>query len=72
MWFRGPYDVSRTGPWGGSSTGNGPYECCQRVMVDRVMTFAWPFIMHLGKVIIGGTVKKDSKDKWDEILAMPT
>jgi hypothetical protein len=41
-------------------------------MVDWVMTFAWPFIMHLRKVIINGAVKKDSKTKWDQILAMPT
>jgi hypothetical protein len=72
MWFRSADDGSRFSPWENSSTGNSPDECCQRVMVDWVMTFAWPFIMHLRKVIINGAVKKDSKTKWDQILAMPT
>jgi len=72
IWFCSPDDGSRFSPWGQASTDNSPYECCQRVMVDWVMTLAWPFIMHLRKVIIGGAVKKDSKKKWDAILAMPT
>jgi hypothetical protein len=42
-------------------------------MIDWIMTFAWPFVKDLpAKVKIGGVVKKDSKVKWNELLAMST
>jgi hypothetical protein len=34
------------------------------------MTFAWPFIIGVPKVVIGGAVKKDQKKKWDALLAL--
>jgi hypothetical protein len=70
MWFRSPDDGHNTSPWCGSSVIIPPYICCQRVMVDWIMTFAWPFIKSLSKVTIGGAVKKDSKVKWDGLLAL--
>jgi hypothetical protein len=49
----------------------GAYTCCQRIMVDWIMTFAWPFIESLSKVTIGGALKRDTKTKWDALLALP-
>jgi hypothetical protein len=35
------------------------------------MKFTWPFLMNIRKVVIGGTVKKDQKEKkWDDLLAL--
>jgi len=39
MWFRSPDDGYFTSPWGQSPTRSRPYICCQRVMVDWIMTF---------------------------------
>lgn len=47
----------------------GPFVCCQRTMVDWIMTFAWPFFKDIRKVTLGGVIKKDSKVKWDDLLA---
>ncbi|KAB2111254.1 hypothetical protein AG0111_0g1550 [Alternaria gaisen] len=45
--------------------------CCQRTMVDWIMTFAWPCVKDLrAKVVVGGILKKDTKDKWNELLAL--
>ena len=71
MWFRSPDDGWLSSPWSDHDTVS-DYVCCQRVMVDWIMIFAWPFVKLLPKVIIGGAVKKDSKTKWDGLLALPT
>ncbi|KAF2130386.1 hypothetical protein P153DRAFT_356163 [Dothidotthia symphoricarpi CBS 119687] len=70
IWFRSPDDGWKYSPWGCFDTLS-LYICCQRTMVDWVMTFAWPFVKDLPKVIIGGAVKRDSKRKWDDLLALP-
>ncbi|KAF2659956.1 hypothetical protein K491DRAFT_688810 [Lophiostoma macrostomum CBS 122681] len=44
--------------------------CCQRTMVDWIMTLAFPFIKSLPKVTLEGYVRKPSKDKWEHILQM--
>jgi hypothetical protein len=45
--------------------------CCQRTMVDLIMTFAWPFFKDLhAKVTVGGILKEDRKKKWNERLAL--
>jgi len=40
-------------------------------MVDWIMTFARPFVKDLPKVRLGGILKKDTKDKWNKLLALP-
>jgi hypothetical protein len=59
-------------PWGyrRSSTPSVPAVCCQRVMVDWIMTFAWPFIKEVSIVTIDGAVKEESKTRWDTLLAL--
>ena len=71
MWFRSPGDGWRFSPFSDYDT-RSPYVCCQRTMVDWIMTFAWPFVKDLPKVILGGAVKRESKLKWDGFLALPT
>jgi hypothetical protein len=73
MWFRDPKEREgyRESPWVDGARHDELYTCCQRVMVDWVMTFAWPFVKTLPKVTIGGAVKHDSKVKWDALLALP-
>ncbi|CAN9097592.1 unnamed protein product [Alternaria alternata] len=45
--------------------------CCQRTMVDLIMTFAWPCVKDLrAKVTVGGILKEDTKKKWNELLAL--
>ena len=35
------------------------------------MTFLWPFIIRISKVVLGGAIKRASKRKWDDMLAQP-
>lgn len=69
IWFQSPDDGYYYSPWSDHNT-IGPYTCCQRVVIEWIMTFAWPFIMSIQKVIIGRAVKKDSKIKWNGLLAL--
>jgi hypothetical protein len=43
MWFRSPGDGWKGYPWRRYDI-TAPWICCQRVKVDWVMTFAWPFV----------------------------
>jgi hypothetical protein len=70
FWFRSPNDGWHCSPWSDGNT-DPPYTCCQHVIIDWTMTFAWPFIIGVPKVVIGGAVKKDQKKKkWDALLAL--
>ncbi|KAF1911213.1 hypothetical protein BDU57DRAFT_543574 [Ampelomyces quisqualis] len=68
--FRSPDDGWHFGPWSPGWGASGPYTCCQRVMVDWIMTVAWPYVKHLPKVMVGGAVKRDSETKWNNLLAL--
>jgi hypothetical protein len=59
-------------PWGyrRSSIPSVPAVCCQRVMVDWIMTFAWPFIKEVSIVTIDGAVKEESKTRGGTLLAL--
>jgi hypothetical protein len=73
MRFRSPEDGWDGMPWGdlyGITEDRRPVECCQRTMVDWIMTFAFPYVKAIPKVTLEGYVKKDSKKKWEEILSM--
>lgn len=70
MWFCSPDDGWETSPWASSFADISSYECCQRTMVEWRIIFAWPFVKLLPNVVIGGAVKKDSKIKWDGLLAL--
>lgn len=70
IWFRSPYDGYKYLPWSSDFMPQG-HTCCQRTMVDWIMTFAWPFIFRIHKVIVGGAVKRGSKRMWDDMLADP-
>jgi len=69
IWFCRPEDGWIASPWG-SPLMAGPLVCCERTMVDWIMTFAWPFVKDIRKVTLGGAIKKDSKVKWDDLLAL--
>jgi hypothetical protein len=74
LWFRSPDDGDTFYPRGLLTRDNGRAEsvCCQRTMVDWIMTFAWPFVSELpkAKVTVGGILKRYSREKWNEMLAM--
>jgi hypothetical protein len=69
LWFRSPNDGWMYSPWSDWNT-TSPYICCQCVIIDWIMIFAWPFMVGVPKVVIGGAVKKDQKKKWDALLAL--
>ena len=74
LWFRSPEDGACYYPSGMRNVNWGvehSFTCCQRTMVDWIMTFAWPFVKDLPKVRLGGILKKDTKDKWNKLLALP-
>ena len=73
LWFRSPDDGVSYYPYGMRRVDKSmaSFVCCQRTMVDWIMTFAWPFVKDLPKVRLGGILKKDTKDKWNELLALP-
>jgi hypothetical protein len=58
LWFRSPNDEWMYSPWSDWNT-TSLYICCQRIIIDWIMTFVWPFIVGVPKVVIGGAVKKD-------------
>jgi hypothetical protein len=70
LWFRSPHDGDRYYPPGINNGSQGGFICCQRTMVDWIMTFAWPFVSTLPKVTLGGILKKDTKVKWNRLLAL--
>ncbi|KAJ4381748.1 hypothetical protein N0V86_003113 [Didymella sp. IMI 355093] len=66
-YFRRPYDGYCHSPvW--NAYGFRGEDRCQRTMVDWIMTFLWPFIMRIGKVVLGDAIKRGSKPKWDVML----
>ena len=74
LWFRSPHDGYNFNPYVQPDTYydyNNEFECCQRTMVDWIMTFAWPFVKDVPTVILGGAVKKASKKKWEYLLSLP-
>jgi len=74
LWFRSPEDGASYYPSGMRNVNWGvehSFTCCQRTMADWIMTFAWPFVKDLPKVRLGGVLKKDTKDKWNKLLALP-
>jgi hypothetical protein len=74
LWFRSPDDGADYYPHGMGDYNHGErssFTCCQRTMVDWIMTLAWPFVKALPKVRLGGILKKDTKDKWNGLLALP-
>jgi hypothetical protein len=70
LWFWSPDDGWESSPWSNNWDDTASYICCQRVMIDWIMTFAWPFLVDVRNVVIGDTVKKDQKKKWDDLLAL--
>jgi len=82
--FRKPYDIHRNrNPWSTFRDHNRhhtwfqvdqkyrsmPSIPCQKVMVDWILTFAFPFIRNIPNVYLVGAVKRVTKQKWDYILA---
>lgn len=81
LWFRSPDDGASWYPHGIKTIvhkvnnmrddNDNKIICCQRTMVDLIMTFAWPFFKDLrAKVTVGGILKEDRKKKWNERLAL--
>ncbi|KAF2000618.1 hypothetical protein P154DRAFT_465878, partial [Amniculicola lignicola CBS 123094] len=62
--FRDPEDGYLGDPWPTVEK-----TTCQSVMVDWIMTFAYPFIRHISTVKIIGYVKRPQKDRWEYILS---
>ncbi|KAF2739619.1 hypothetical protein EJ04DRAFT_606202, partial [Polyplosphaeria fusca] len=57
--FRSPDDGYNSSPWKRISLWGDAdsYTCCQRTMVDWIMTAAFPYVKHIAKVRIVGAVK---------------
>ncbi|KAL1801640.1 hypothetical protein ACET3X_001982 [Alternaria dauci] len=82
LWFRSPDDGSSFYPHAirnilhdtsihNANNTDGRIICCQRIMVDWIMTFAWPHVKDLhARVTVGGILEKNTKDKWNELLAL--
>jgi len=74
--FGSPDDGYAGSPWGSDMTRHrlpryhgADYVCCQRTMVDWICTFAYPFLSSPKVTVhLTGTVKKDTKDKWEAIF----
>jgi len=58
--FRSPEDGTDGNAWG--------RPCCQRTIVDWIMTFAFPFVKDVPKVTLEGYVKRPSKLMWEDAL----
>ncbi|KAF2274946.1 uncharacterized protein EI97DRAFT_459896 [Westerdykella ornata] len=58
--FRAPDVGFLASPW------NQP--CCQAVVVDWIMTFAFPWIKHVKEVTVSGVLRITTREKWTEIL----
>ena len=73
MRFRNPYDGYAASPWelqierGGRDYGSEPVGC-QKVVVDRIMCFAFPFIKGVEKVKTVGAVKTSTRAKWEKVF----
>lgn len=74
--FRFPDDGYKGSPWGTfphlqrlERYGGEEYICCQRVVIDWMCTFAYPFVAKQRFVVkFTGAVKKDTKEKWEAIF----
>jgi hypothetical protein len=69
--FRPLDDGWEGSPWGARNPA--PYECCQRTVVDWILTFAYPFLIDKWKtekltVTLTGAIKTDTKAKWEAIF----
>jgi len=73
--FRFLEEGYETSPWGSMENKQylgryrqHAYECCQRIMVDWICTFAYPFVQGIESVTVTGKVKTGSKQKWNAIF----
>ncbi|KAF2657870.1 hypothetical protein K491DRAFT_594063 [Lophiostoma macrostomum CBS 122681] len=81
--FRSPYDGPQANPWRDyvqhrryADVIQSDPRCkdmvkfpCQRILVDYILTFAFPFIKHVPNIYLAGCIKSKQKADWDRIFA---
>ncbi|KAJ4359470.1 uncharacterized protein N0V89_000024 [Didymosphaeria variabile] len=54
--------------WGAPQFRNVQGQPCYRVIIDWILTFAYPYVKHIPKVHLQGHIKNVTKTKWDRIF----
>ncbi|KAF1925095.1 uncharacterized protein M421DRAFT_400502 [Didymella exigua CBS 183.55] len=62
--FRDPDDGWADHPWGQETQKT----ACQSVMIDWIMTFAFPHIKHIARLNLTGCIRNPQKQNWESLL----